>query len=192
MKSEFRNSGFRLALLPLLLMLTSCAGASESRPNWLPDKAFLQTGIAKSARSMLVGTSWAPFWNHAVANGQVEVHWEAAFGRWAGDREANRYQTRWTTQVGLTPVLRWQAVDDGPHWFIEAGIGANIVTPIYRRDSKSFSTAFNFGDHVGIGWRFGASDRHELALRIQHFSNAGIKLPNPGENFRQLRYTCSF
>ena len=34
--------------------------------------------------------------------------------------------------------------------------------------------------------------RHELALRLQHFSNAGIKHPNPGENFVQLRYAQGF
>jgi hypothetical protein len=31
--------------------------------------------------------------------------------------------------------------------------------------------------------------QRELVLRVEHFSNAGIKHPNPGENYVQLRYT---
>ena len=33
---------------------------------------------------------------------------------------------------------------------------------------------------------------HELALRVQHYSNAGIRHPNPGENFVQLRGSFAF
>ena len=47
---------------------------------------------------------------------------------------------------------------------------------------------FNFGDHLAVGRSFGVQREHELALRVQHFSNGGIKEPNPGETFLQLRY----
>jgi hypothetical protein len=75
------------------------------------------------------------------------------------------------------------------HWFAEIGIGANVILPVYRSKEKRFSTTFNFGDHFAIGRQFGAQHQHELALRIQHFSNGGIDEPNPGENFLQLRYS---
>jgi lipid A 3-O-deacylase len=45
---------------------------------------------------------------------------------------------------------------------------------------------------VAIGRRFGASKEHEVMLRLQHFSNAGIKHPNPGEDFLQLRYAWHY
>ena len=45
---------------------------------------------------------------------------------------------------------------------------------------------------MGGGRNFGARQEHELVLRVEHFSNAGIKHPNPGENFAQLRYTYRF
>ncbi len=48
------------------------------------------------------------------------------------------------------------------------------------------------GDHLAAGWQFGPRRDHELTLRIQHFSNAGIRHPNPGENFVQLRYARRF
>lgn len=62
----------------------------------------------------------------------------------------------------------------------------------YGSREKRFSTSFNFGDHIGVGLPLGEGDRQEVVLRIQHFSNGGIKRTNPGENFLQLRYVARF
>lgn len=67
------------------------------------------------------------------------------------------------------------------------GIGGNFLLPIYRSGTKRFSTAFKFGDRLAIGRRFGDGGRHELAFRFQHCSNAGIRHPNLGEDFLQIR-----
>ncbi|KDD61989.1 lipid A 3-O-deacylase domain protein [Bordetella bronchiseptica OSU553] len=40
-----------------------------------------------------------------------------------------------------------------------------------------------------MGYRFGPERAYEVSLRVQHFSNAGIKKPNPGENFMFLRFS---
>lgn len=109
-------------------------------------------------------------------------------GRWSTAGERGR-DVAWITQVGLTAALRLQP--HGQSWFAELGVGANYRGPICRTDKKRFSTAFNFGDHVGVGWKFGEGERQELALRLQHFSNAGSRQPNAGENFWPLRYTRS-
>jgi len=47
-------------------------------------------------------------------------------------------------------------------------------------------------DVAGVGRSFGADRRRELSLRLSHSSNAGIKEPNPGETFLQLRYAVKF
>ena len=70
------------------------------------------------------------------------------------------------------------------------GVGANYIVPIFDSGEKRFSTKFNFGDHVAIGRSFG--QHSEVSLRVEHFSNAGIEHPNPGENFGQLRYAHRF
>jgi hypothetical protein len=101
-----------------------------------------------------------------------------------GDRE----QRSWIAQAGVTPFLRFTAQDWDAHWFVEAGIGANVIAPRYRNRDKQFSTTFNFGDHLGVGFRLGPQREHEVALRVEHFSNCAIRHPNPGENFGQLRY----
>lgn len=92
--------------------------------------------------------------------------------------------TAWPTQIGATPTLRFYP-SMTRHWFIEIGVGPNYIVPLFHSGEKRFSTEFNFGDHFAIGRRFEAS---EVSLRVEHFSNAGIEHPNPGENFVQVRY----
>ena len=72
------------------------------------------------------------------------------------------------------------------------GIGATVASHRYRVQDHEFSTRFNFASHLGLGRNFGAQRQHELMLSVQHVSNAGIKSPNPGENFLQLRYALHF
>jgi len=84
--------------------------------------------------------------------------------------------------VGITPFVRW--------WFTqytgaELGIGANIFSGVHLGD-KVISTSFQFGDSIGLfhrlqgtAWLFG--------LRYTHYSNGGIKEPNPGQDYVQLR-----
>lgn len=86
-------------------------------------------------------------------------------------------------------MLRWRPNGWDRSWFIEGGIGLNVIFPKYNTLTKEFSTTFNFGDHLALGKRFSHQDQHEWSLRVQHFSNARIERPNPGENFLQFRYT---
>ena len=145
----------------------------------------MQGGVAHDARTLVAGAAWWSAWRHPLAGGDAAIYWEASLGRWSS-QTGGRRGSALVTQIGLTPVLRWQPADE--RWFLEAGIGANVLLPIYRSREKRFSTVFNFGDHMAIGTHLGDAKRHELSLRLQHFSNAGIKEPNPGENFVQLRY----
>jgi lipid A 3-O-deacylase len=61
-----------------------------------------------------------------------------------------------------------------------------------RTRGKRFSTVFQFGDLVGMGRRFGPAMEHEVVLGVTHHSNAGVRHPNPGENFVQLQYLHRF
>ena len=88
--------------------------------------------------------------------------------------------------------LRYRPDDGASPWFVEAGIGLTATSSVYRTRQKSFSTSFNFGTHLAVGRSFGERGQHEVSLRLEHFSNAGIKHPNPGENFIQVRYARRF
>ena len=118
----------------------------------------------------------------------VSMYGELVIGEWfvhaarAGDRSH-------FTQFGLTPVLRY-TFDRGP--FVEAGIGLDVITPHFRDHDRVFSTQFNFADHIAVGTRFGAARANEVSLRVEHFSNGGIRHPNPGQNFVEVRYARHF
>jgi lipid A 3-O-deacylase len=155
------------------------------------DAYFLQAGWAEHGQTATLGWTWDTSWQREFAHGRLTAHWEASFGRWRSETASSRREFAWVTQVGVTPVLRWQP-QSWERWFMEAGIGANLLLPIYRSGDHTFSTAFNFGDHIAVGRRVGEAGKHEVLLRLQHYSNASIKQPNPGENFVQLRYVHRF
>lgn len=155
-----------------------------------PHTIFLQAGTASRTDMVVAGVTWDWPWQRDFAIGRLTGYWELSFGRWTTDHPANG--SSWVTQFGVTPVLRLHPSSWGGRWFLEAGIGANVLLPVYRSGDKRFSSTFNFGDHLALGRRFGRKGEHELSVRLQHFSNAGIKRPNPGEDFVQLRYALRF
>jgi lipid A 3-O-deacylase len=175
----------------LALVPASAPRADTPAARWRPDVLFVQAGAASDTHAVVFGATWPWAWQRQFRGGTVAGYWEASFGRWSTTRDDVR-SSAWVTQAGVTPVVRWRPQSWGGDWYVEGGIGANVLLPIYRSHDKRFSTAFNFGDHVAIGRRFGAAHEHELSLRVQHFSNAGIKKPNPGEDFLQLRYSHRF
>ncbi|CAN5878373.1 hypothetical protein BH11PSE13_BH11PSE13_13940 [soil metagenome] len=91
-------------------------------------------------------------------------------------------------QIGVIPILRYRFADGTSPWFVEGGIGATLMNHLYRTPEHQFGTAFQFTEALGLGRSFGDRGQHEISLRVQHFSNAGIKEPNPGENFYKIRY----
>jgi lipid A 3-O-deacylase len=171
------------SLLPMVVF-----AAEPDTPHWArPSSVFVQHAEAARARATTVGATWDLAWTRPWAGGRLSSYVEASIGHWSAETPNGDRDTAAVSQFGLTPVLRWQAADSP--WFFEGGIGLNLIGPVYRSGQKRFSTAFNFGDHLAVGYQWGERRQHELALRVQHFSNAGIKQPNPGEDFGQLRYS---
>jgi len=60
-----------------------------------------------------------------------------------------------------------------------------LLSELYDNNDRKLSTAFQFGDHVGIGYVF--QNNLDLGLKVQHFSNGSIKQPNQGINFGVVR-----
>jgi len=180
----------RLAWVFAMLGIAGAAGANELDLR-LPDALYLQAGLGKNVASASVGLTWDFAWTHENALGSWDAYLDLSLGHWRISNQGATPGHQDATRVGLTPVLRLQPRGWG-RFFVEAGIGLNWVFPIYQNDNRKFSTTFNFGDHLAAGWRFGPSGDQEVILSIQHYSNAGIKDPNPGENFVQLRYSQRF
>ena len=108
--------------------------------------------------------------------------WDLGLAQWEQTVPGERARL---LEIGLTPVFRLQANDlRGP--YLEAGIGAHVLEAT-SLGNKRFSTAFQFGDHIGFGYRFGARGEFDIGYRYQHLSNAGVKLPNSGLDSNQVR-----
>lgn len=168
---------------------TDGAGAEGPQTSALkPDAVFAQVGSANSVRTASLGVVWErqePLASYR--RGVLTLLSDVSVGRWWVRADGRTVRTS-NTQFGVTPTLRFAFASK---WgtFVEGGIGANFITPTYRAGERRFSTVFNFGDHIAVGAKPWGRDGAELALRFEHFSNAGIKHPNPGQNFVQVRWT---
>ena len=133
-------------------------------------------------------STWKAQW---LQRGEWHVggYWDFSLGQW--DRNTTRAGENGSiTEIGLTPVFRFQRNDrQGP--YAEAGIGFHFLSHTSIGDRR-FGTSFQFGDHVGVGYRFGVKGAYDLGYRYQHLSNASIKQPNNGINFHQVRLQYHF
>lgn len=168
----------------VLFPIFAVAAAAQELPT--TPSLYLQGGWSSgSTRSLTLGGTlpWSG-WHKSLGNGVLTGYWDMYLSRWGYD-DANRNHI---LLLGVTPTLRWTPDSAHSAWFVEGGIGATLTNHLYQSTDKSFSTAFNFASHLGVGVRWGLHGAHEVVLRLQHISNASIKEPNPGQNFVQLRY----
>jgi hypothetical protein len=189
--SQLRRKRHRAAIV--LLGIGACMSqvAGADTPSYRPSSVFTQFGSAHGTRTLTAGLSWDLPYRWQLGSGELSSYLEASYAYWQ-IQSADRAGLSHLSQFALVPVLRYRPADGASPWFIETGVGVTATSSVYRTREKSFSTSFNFGTHLAVGRSFGAQREHEIALRLEHFSNAGIKHPNPGENFVQIRYARRF
>lgn len=178
-----RNPGALLAL--------ASAVASIALPVHAADSFSLDAGYGDRTRVLRAGVQWnwdTQWWK---SNGtHIGGRWDLSLAHWRGTRYRDiPGRSQDIAVLGITPVIRFQN-DNLKGFYVEAGIGAHLFSELYDNDGKRLSTAFQFGDHIGLGYVF--PNNLELGLRIEHFSNGGIKKPNPGVDFVSLRMRYAF
>lgn len=144
-----------------------------------------------SSESLTIGVvvPWTP--RQSVQGGAVSFYWDLFLSQWrAPTLERSGHHNY--SQLGALAGWRYRFDQGASPWFAEAGLGITMMNDRYQTPERSFSTRFQFTEQLGIGRNFGAQGEHELSLRLQHFSNAGIRKPNPGENFVRVRYLYRF
>ena len=122
------------------------------------------------------------------AGWNVGAYWDLGLGYWNNDGFPGRNKD--ITEIGLTPVMRLQR-DDLKGLYGELGLGMHLQSRTTIGD-KRMGTLFQFGSHLGVGYRFGVKRAFDLSYRYQHLSNAGINRPNDGINFNQVRLQYHF
>ncbi len=171
-----------------LRMAILALGACLAAPAAAIDGVSFEAGGGDGTRMWRAGVQWD--WNKRwLAGGgwHLGAYWDLQLGRWSADARPGNAGS--LIDVGLTPVFRFQRDDlAGP--YAEAAIGFHFLSE-RSIGAKRFGTSFQFGDHIGVGYRFGRQG-WDVSLRLQHLSNGGIEKPNPGINFGQLRLQYRF
>ena len=164
--------------------------ACTSAPAHAIDGMSLELGNGDGVNMGRVGVQWdlkKPLFQWA--NWQLASYVDAAIGYW-NFSGATSTQNKDIFELALTPVMRVQPNGlVGP--YVEAGLGMHLISHTSIGDTR-MSTAFQFGNHIGLGYRFGAKGSYDLSYRFQHLSNASIKRPNAGINFNQIRLHYHF
>jgi len=174
-----------------LLSLSLAASAFADRDVGL----YIEGGDAShgstSTRSVTLGAigPWTP--RQSVQGGAVSFYWDLFVSQWRAPLPSG-VDHRSYTQLGALAGWRYRFDEGASPWFVEAGIGGTVLNDLYQSPDRRFSTRFQFTEQLAFGRNFGTKGEHELSLRLQHFSNADIKKPNPGENFVRVRYLYRF
>jgi hypothetical protein len=131
-------------------------------------------------RTFRIGRAW-----------QVGGYWDLAFGEWYGSNPTGDDET--LVDVGVTPVFRLEPSrrSNAPSPYLEAAVGFHLLSKNHI-SNRRLGEAFQFGDHVGVGFRFGRRGRYDMSYRLQHLSNAGLARRNRGINFNQIRFSYHF
>jgi len=150
------------------------------------DGIAVEVGTTGSGRTdvgrVSVQWDWSKRWFQAEG-WHLGGYWDASLGHWKSNVRPGQNDT--ITDIGITPVFRFQN-DNLAGLYLEAGIGFHWLSKT-RIGDRRFSTQYQFGDHAGFGYRFGGKGTYDLGYRFQHLSNAGIKKPNDGIDFHQVR-----
>ncbi|MBS0341534.1 MAG: acyloxyacyl hydrolase [Proteobacteria bacterium] len=190
--------GFNLAKGAAALAFTIAVGLPPpaAAQSAYPDRAMgiygeggitLSGGSATSSVTVGALLPWSP--HESLRSGPMSLNWDLFASNWRAaqvDGHSN------FAQIGAIAVLRYRFGQGASPWFGEAGFGGTVMDRIYHSVDRHFSTSFQFTEVLGGGYSFGEGGRQELSLRMQHFSNADIKRPNPGETFVRVRYAYRF
>lgn len=160
------------------------------------DGVSLELGTSDSSNASVdmgrvgIQWNWAKRWSLG-SEWHIGGYWDLSVGYWSNN---SRDRTNsGVFDLGFTPVFRLQQTNPGALApYLEAAIGFHLLSETSVSTERRFGSAFQFGDHVGLGLRFGPRRAFDLGYRYQHLSNAGIKQPNQGINFHQLRFQYHF
>ena len=153
------------------------------------DGVAVEAGSGEGTAMARMAVQWD--WDKRWLKGEtwhLGGYWDLGLGRWW--RDALPGQNDEITEIGLTPVFRFQQ-NDLKGAYVEGAVGFHLLSET-RIGDKSLSTSFQFGDQIGIGYRFGVKGAWDVAYHFQHLSNGGIKNPNNGINFNQIRLQYHF
>lgn len=171
----------------VLLLVAGLGLASSSRA---ADGIAIEGGWGDDSTTMAqisLTRQWDRKW-FTDGNWYLSGYWEASVGHWHSTDAGGK--GIW--DVGFAPVFRFQPKSGGVKPYVEGAIGFHLISDTHVNADRDLGSAFQFGDHLGVGLVFGDKGRFDLGYRFQHLSNADIKSPNDGIDFQQIRFAYYF
>lgn len=137
------------------------------------DNLVLRAGISED-----FGQRW---WQ--TDTGAITGYWDLTYTYWDGDIEPSNHS------LAITPMFVYQF--NGDRWapFVEAGIGAAVFAHT-RMEDNDLGSAFQFEDRIGAGIHLDSGA--DVGIRLTHYSNAGLWMPNEGTESLSLFYRSRF
>lgn len=137
----------------------------------------------RTGLSLRLGPVWGADWGawHAGLHPELELSRFHYSGSSHGPNTLN--------QAGAIGMLRMVRGKGNFQPYAELGLGAALLG---RTDlgPKEFSTAFQFSQHLGIGFEF--AGRYSVGWRYSHYSNGDIETPNHGIDLHQFVIGAAF
>ena len=162
------------------LVALHCAGAGAV--SLYPQEIFATGGYSQGAFVAVYGggASWDLKERPAARDESgLGIRLDAQVAYWLGKGQPTDHAHVWDFSV--TPVFRWTFEKPlVPRLFVEGGLGFHLLSATRINNDRIFSTAFQFGEMVGVGTAFGPRNAFEVRVFVQHVSNGRIKLPNWG------------
>lgn len=169
----------------LLAGLALVSTAPAMAADWSEGGVGLRMGFSGQYTRATAVYETPTLWQHEFGGnwGRLELTGEAGASYWwaKGSRSPST-----AVQLHATPFLRWWMTE---RFYLEGGIGVTVFNKTRFAD-KTISTAFQFGDQIGLGYAINRNSR--VSVRYAHFSNASIKRPNPGLNVVEVGYSYRF
>ena len=177
---------------PVALLLGLCLSAGAFNHQALAAEAVFVAGRGHGVDMLSVGirTPELRTWN-LDGGGKLSLLGEATLSSWHSSDAGSQGNN--LVDIGLTPMLRYfPAWATSRHFYLEAGAGVHGLSRTTMNSSRTFSTAFQFGEFIGGGVEFCPKGQCSLGLRLQHVSNGGLKEPNDGISFGQMIFGYRF
>ncbi|VCU72131.1 Lipid A deacylase PagL precursor [Pigmentiphaga humi] len=175
----------KIALLAALLPLAVLPAHAEPTGGFANGGWSAQYGKLDGHNRLTLNYETAPLWHTGLGGTRLELVGELGASYWWASNALPGYaKNMW--QLNAIPMFRWWPTE---RLYVEAGIGATLVSE-KRFHDKDISSTFQFGDHIGAGFKI--SNNTRLGVRVSHFSNGGLKGKNQGLNQLQLNFAMSF